>query len=32
MKLHVGNEVVELPFWAQVMGLCAFVASAILWG
>ena len=31
MKLHFGDEVIELPFWMQVVGLCALVASAVLW-
>ena len=25
------GEVTELPFWAVVLGICALVASAILW-
>ena len=33
MKAHLGGkEIVELPFWAVVAGVCALIASAILWG
>jgi len=32
MKVYLGNEVVELPFGFVVLGVCALIASAILWG
>jgi len=33
MKAYLfDGEATELPFWAVVLGVCALIASAILWG